>query len=248
MSEEAGSCEVRRMGINRETRVCRLGLIAYEPAYELQRRLHAERVQGLCTDLLLLLEHTPTFTIGKSGRVENVLVSRSQLDAEGISLFFIERGGDVTYHGPGQIVGYPIMDLNCRDKDIRRFVCDIEETLIRTLRDFLIVGERDESHPGVWVDGKEVAAIGLSIRKWVSMHGFALNVNSNLAHFAMINPCGFNDRKATSMAELLGSGLSMDSVTERLIAHYSEIFQTDVAAGPLPAEARGHEKQTSRLV
>lgn len=174
--------------------------------------------------MLLLLEHPPTITIGKSGSIENVLVSKEALSKEGVSLFFIDRGGDVTYHGPGQIVGYPIIDLKQRGKDIRRFVYDIEEVIIRMMKDFSIEAGRDESHPGVWIDGKELAAIGLAIRRWVSIHGFAINVNPNMEHFSLINPCGFNDRKATSMSQLLGEKLPVDAVKERLISHFSEIF------------------------
>jgi lipoate-protein ligase B len=221
-------------GRNEKTRVYRLGLTDYRTAYGLQKRLHEARVKGLTGDVLLLLEHTPTFTIGKSGKIENVLVSGPQLDAEGISLYFIDRGGDVTYHGPGQIVGYPILDLKSRGRDVRRFVTEIEEMLIRTLRDYSIPGERDANHPGVWVGGKEVAAIGLSVRKWVSMHGFALNVNCNLSHFALINPCGFHDRKATSMVEILGEDMPIDGVLGRLIAHYAEVFDAEVVMETSP--------------
>lgn len=204
--------------------IWKLGLIEYGKAYKLQRSLHYQRVTEEIPDVLLLLEHPPTITIGKSGSIENVLVSKEALSKEGVSLFFIDRGGDVTYHGPGQIVGYPIIDLKQRGKDIRRFVYDIEEVIIRMMKDFSIEAGRDESHPGVWIDGKELAAIGLAIRRWVSIHGFAINVNPNMEHFSLINPCGFNDRKATSMSQLLGEKLPVDAVKERLISHFSEIF------------------------
>ena len=204
--------------------VYQLRLIEYGEAYELQKRLHRERLNGNISDTLLLLEHPPTLTIGRSGSMENVLVSREKLADEGITLFFIERGGDVTFHGPGQLVGYPIMDLSSRGKDIQRYVRDIEEVLIRTLKDFSIAAARDESHAGVWVGNEEIAAIGLSVRRWVTMHGFALNVSPNLEHFSYINPCGFPDRRATSMAELLGQTPSMKTVPERLLAHFSEVF------------------------
>ncbi len=208
------------------TNVCRLGLTEYKKAYQLQKTVHDMRVRGEIEDVLLLVEHTPTFTIGKSGSVSNVLAPQETLEAEGISLFFVERGGDVTYHGPGQIVGYPIVDLRARGKDIRRFVHDLEEVLILTVRDFSILASRDETHPGVWVGKEELAAIGLSIRKWVSMHGFALNVHTVMQHFSLINPCGFSDRGATSMNLLLGQSLSLDAVTERLLLHFSQVFNT----------------------
>jgi lipoyl(octanoyl) transferase len=201
-----------------------LGLMEYNEAYELQKTLHCQRVEGKISDMLLLLEHPPTITVGKSGNLENVLISRERFIQEGISLFFIERGGDVTYHGPGQLVGYPIVDLGQRGKDLRRYVNDLEEVMLRTLRDFSIEGDRDESHPGVWVKKEEIAAIGLSVRRWVTMHGFALNININLEPFSFINPCGFSDRKATSMSKILNIDVPMEEVKKSLISHFYDIF------------------------
>lgn len=212
--------------------VYQLGLIEYGEAYELQKRLHRKRMNGEIPDTLLLLEHPPTLTIGRSGSMDNVLVSKEKLADEGISLFFIERGGDVTFHGPGQLVGYPIMDLSSRGKDIQQYVRNIEEVLIRTLKDFSISASRDESHAGVWVGTEEIAAIGLSVRRWVTMHGFALNVNPNLEHFSYINPCGFPDRTATAMAQLLGHTPSMDEVTQSVINKCFEIFGMTMQARP----------------
>jgi len=209
----------------------KLGLVEYGEAYRLQRRLHHQRLDGEIIDVLLLLEHPPVLTIGRSGSLDNVLVSREKLAQEGVALFFVERGGDVTYHGPGQIVGYPIMDLSRRGKDIHQYVQDLEEVIIRTLADFSISSTRDESHPGVWVQNEEVAAIGLSVRRWVTMHGFALNVNPNLKHFSFINPCGFSNRKANSMSQLLGREMPMEAVTKRLVAHFSEVFDTLIEMG-----------------
>jgi len=211
--------------------VYRLGLIDYGEAYELQKRLHCKRVAGSISDTILLLEHPPTLTIGRSGSLENVLVSKQQLTQEGIALISIERGGDVTYHGPGQLVGYPIMDLSCRERDIPLYVRNIEEVLIRTLQDFLIHAERDKSHAGVWVNNEEIAAIGLSIQKWVTMHGFALNICPNLEHFSYIHPCGLPNRRATSMAEILGHGLVMDTVIDQLLAHVSTVFDITIQTG-----------------
>ena len=201
----------------------------YHKAWELQRRLHGQRVEGTISDTLLLLEHPPTITVGKSGNLDNVLISRWRLARQGISLFFIDRGGDVTYHGPGQLVGYPIIDLKERGKDLHRYVRNLEEVIIRTLKYFSIAAERDESHPGVWVDGEEIAAIGLNVRRWVSMHGFALNISPNLDHFSFINPCGFSDRKATSMSKILGFEMPMGQVKERLTFHFGKVF--DILTG-----------------
>jgi lipoate-protein ligase B len=201
-----------------------LGLVEYSEAYKLQRTLHRQRVEEKIPDVLLLLEHPPTITIGKSGTLNNVLTSKERLVQHGISLFFIDRGGDATYHGPGQIVGYPIVNLGQRGKDLHRYVNDLEEVMLRTLRDFSIKGDRDKHHPGIWVNGEEIAAIGLSVRKWVSMHGFALNINIDLDHFSFINPCGFSNRKATSMSKILGVNVPMEKVAHSLISHFCEVF------------------------
>jgi len=203
-----------------------LGLIEYSEANNLQRKLLHQRLDGKISDILLLLEHPPTITIGKSGKLENILASQEQLSKEGIAVFFTDRGGDVTYHGPGQLVGYPIIDLRRRGKDVHKYVRDLEEVILRTLRSFSISACRDINHAGVWVKEDEVAAIGLIIKRWVSMHGFALNINPNLEHFSLINPCGFSNRRATSMSKLLGQEVSMEEVIERLVAHFSTVFDT----------------------
>jgi len=211
--------------------VYHLGLIAYSDAYHLQRQLLCQRVNNEITDTLLLLEHSPTITIGKSGKLENVLASQAQLVEAGVSLFFVDRGGDVTYHCPGQLVAYPIIDLRQRGRDVHQYLRELEEVIIRTLNDFSIDACRDRSHAGVWVKGREIAAIGLRVSKWVSMHGFALNVNTDLEQFSLINLCGFSDRKATSISALLSQDVSMEAVTEKLLAHFSEVFDLQMECG-----------------
>ena len=212
----------------KETFVCPMGIADYGTVWQLQKELHVLRMNDDIPDTLLVLEHMPTFTIGKSGSANNVLVAPEKLTEMGISLFFIERGGDVTYHGPGQLVVYPIIDLKERGKDISRFVTDLEEVMIRSVRDFSIVAGRDPGHRGVWVGDKELGAIGISVRRWVTMHGLALNVTTNLEHFALINPCGFTDRQATSMAALLSVDISLPFVQDRLLAHFSNVFDADL--------------------
>jgi len=199
----------------------------YGAAYQLQKKLHQQRVAGEVEDTLLLLEHPPTITVGKAGSIDNILVPRETLHLKGISLYFVDRGGDVTYHGPGQLVGYPILDLSSRGGDLKRYVRDLEEVLIRTLRDFSIEAGRDSQHVGVWVGQKKIASIGLSIRDWVSMHGFALNVCTDLQGFSLIHACGFKDRKTASMQELLAFQPSMEQVIERLLQHFSEVFDPE---------------------
>jgi len=228
--------------------VYQLGLIAYSEAYHLQRQLLCQRVNNEIADTLLLLEHPPTITIGKSGQLENVLASQAQLVEAGVSLFFVDRGGDVTYHGPGQLVAYPIIDLRQRGMDIHQYLRDLEEVIIRTLNDFSINASRDSSHAGVWVRDKEIAAIGLRVSKWVSMHGFALNVSTDLEQFSLINPCGFSDRKATSISSLRSQDVSIEAVTEKLLARFSEVFNAQMEPGSDILAGAGYERKTAVLV
>jgi lipoate-protein ligase B len=207
--------------------VWRLGVVEYGAAYLLQKKLHQQRVEGAIGDTLLLLEHLPTITVGKAGSIDNILVSREKLHEKGISLYFVDRGGDVTYHGPGQLVGYPILDLSSRGGDLKQYVRDLEEVLIRTLMDFSINAGRDPHHVGVWIGDKKIAAIGLNIKDWVTMHGFALNVSTDLEGFSLIHACGFKDRKTASMGEILAFRPSIDQVTERLLLHFSEVFDPE---------------------
>ena len=206
----------------------RLEIIGYIEAYQLQRELMQRCLNGEIGDTLLLLEHQHTFTIGKSGKQENILIPLTDLVDKGISLYFTNRGGDVTYHGPGQLVGYPIIDLRKRGSNIHKLVHDLEEVIILTLSDFSINASRDETHPGVWVKGEEIAAIGIAVKRWISMHGFALNVNPNMEYFSFINPCGFSDRKAVSISKLLGQEVTIEAVIDKLVAHFSDVFNTKV--------------------
>ncbi|MBA7687714.1 Octanoyltransferase [subsurface metagenome] len=229
--------------------VYQLGQIGYSEAHQLQVELLYQRASGKIKDTLLLLEHPPTLTIGKSGKLENILASQAELAGRGIPVFFVDRGGDVTYHGPGQLVGYPIIDLRDRGRDLHQYVRDLEEVIIRTLNDFGIKASRDKAHRGAWVGDEEIAAIGLRVRKWVTMHGFALNVNTNLEPFSLINPCGFSDRGATSISALLSQGIPMATVTERLLARFAEVFNARIERGT-DTLARNHtyESKTAILV
>jgi lipoate-protein ligase B len=215
-----------------------LGTVDYGRCLDLQNRLWRARLERRIPDALLMLEHRPVVTLGKAGKLENVLVSREELAARGISLFFTDRGGDVTYHGPGQLVAYPIFDLRERGRDLHRFLFDLEEVVIRTLRDFKIEGGRDEGHPGIWVEGEEIAALGLKASRWVTTHGVALNVNNDLGPFCLINPCGFADRRATSMAAMLGVEVSFEEVRIKLLSRFAEVFSLETVepAGDLTRE------------
>ena len=211
--------------------LCGLELIDYGEAYHIQKRLWSQKVEGQAADALLLLEHPPTFTIGKSGKLENLLLSKEELNNEGMSLFFTDRGGDITYHGPGQLVVYPIIDLKNRGKDIHRYIHDLEEVVIRTLADLSIEARRDEKNVGVWVGNEKIAAIGVSVRKWIAMHGLSLNVNPTLEHFSFINPCGILDRGITSVSKVLSRDVPMEVVVKRLVNHFSEVFDADIEWG-----------------
>ena len=202
--------------------VHRLGIVPYERAYHLQHDLQQQVIDDRCKGALVILEHPPTVTIGKDGTLANVLVPPPELARRGVALFFADRGGDVTYHGPGQLVAYPIMNVG--EPGPRRFVHDLEETIIQTLAAFSITGERDPSNAGIWVGGEEIAAIGIGLRRRVTRHGLALNVNTDLAAFDLINPCGFGDRKATSMAARLDRAVPMNEVIDCFLERFKAVF------------------------
>lgn len=210
-----------------------LGLIEYKEAYDLQKRIWAEKAAGKEDDALLLLEHTPTLTLGKSGKLENLLVEKDELTRKKVSLYFTDRGGDITYHGPGQLVSYPIVDLRKRGKDIHRYVNDLQEAIVGTLADFSIVGEKDQKHVGVWVGKDKICAIGVAVHKWITMHGLALNVDPDLNLFSMITPCGIVGRGVTSMARLRKSAPSMEEVMNRFVAHFSRVFSLTMEHGSI---------------
>lgn len=196
----------------------------YAAAYQLQKEVHERRVKGEVGDTLLLMEHPPTITVGKAGNIENILVPRQTLEQMGISLYFVDRGGDVTYHGPGQLVGYPIMNLRERGGDLKGYVHELEEVMILTLLDFSIEAARDPQHVGVWIGANKIGAIGLSVRQGVTMHGFALNVNPPMEHFFLINGCGFKDRRSVSMHQVLGFSPPMEEVAENLAFHFLDVL------------------------
>lgn len=177
-------------------------------------------------NFLFLVEHTPVFTLGKSGKPENLLVSEQELAERGVSFYRNNRGGDITFHGPGQLVGYPILDLDQFYTDIHRYLREIEETIIRTIAEFGISnGGRIPGLTGVWVGEKKICAIGVRASRWVTMHGFALNVNTDLQYFDWIVPCGIDDKSVTSMQEILGYSVDMQKVKTVFKRIFAEIFQ-----------------------
>jgi lipoic acid synthetase len=200
-----------------------LGTGDYGEVLELQRQLRERRSQGELGDLVITVEHNPVFTIGRLGSTSNLLVSRDVLKAEGIQLFEIERGGDITYHGPGQLVVYPIIDLRDYERDVRAYVDRLEEATIRTLETFGIEGRRAPGHPGVWVDGRKIASIGVHVRRWITSHGLALNVDVERRHFAMIRPCGL-PVSAVSMAEITEERADVGDVLTRFLDQAATLF------------------------
>jgi len=205
-----------------------LGKVDYRRAFDLQKRIWQNILDHTSSDRLLLLEHPPTLTIGISGKLDNLLVTKEELERQGVSLYFTDRGGDITYHGPGQLVAYPIIDLAVHGKDIHRYIYNLQEVIIRTLADFSIKARRDTSYVGVWVEEEKIAAIGVAVHKWITTHGFALNVNTDLDYFKLINPCGIRDKRVTSVNQLLGGEISILKITDKVAKHFGDVFDTPI--------------------
>jgi lipoyl(octanoyl) transferase len=214
------------IGTRREIEVRRLGRVPYADALALQRELVAERQAGRVGDLLLLVEHPHVLTLGVrgDGGRSHILASPETLAERSVDIFETGRGGDITYHGPGQLVGYPIIDLKPDRRDVHRYVRDLEEVLIRVAGDYGIEAERVPGLTGVWVGQVKLAAIGVRIARWVTSHGFALNITTDLDYFKLIVPCGVADRGVTSLAELLGHEVDRLDVEARLVRHFADVF------------------------
>jgi len=208
----------------REIKVIHLGRTNYQSAWDLQRKLFDLRIGSKIPDVLLLTEHNHVYTFGKSSDDNHLLATEHELNARGAEVYHIDRGGDITYHGPGQLVGYPILDLNNYGPDIHRYLRSIEEAIIRTLAGYGVSAHRDNSFTGVWVDNDKIAAIGIKVSRWVTMHGFACNINTDLSYFDRIIPCGIFHRGVTSMERLLHARVAVDEVSKILTKHFSEVF------------------------
>jgi lipoyl(octanoyl) transferase len=209
--------------------VTRLGRVSYARSLEIQAALVADRQARRVPDHLLLLEHDPVFTLGRNARRENVLFPAEALRAKGFEVFETGRGGDVTYHGPGQVVGYAILDLAPERCDVHRYVRDLEEVMIRTCAEYGVEAGRVEGLTGTWVGHDKIGAIGVRIARWVTSHGFAFNVASDLSAFDLIVPCGIRGRGVTSLERLLGRTVPLDEVMDRLAGHFATVFGRVVA-------------------
>lgn len=212
--------------MTRSLEVRHLGLVPYAEALALQQSLVEDRRAGRVGDLLLLVEHPPVLTVGVrgDGGRSHIVASAEALAARGIEVHETGRGGDITYHGPGQIVGYPILDLKPDRCDVHRYVRDLEEVVIRTAADFGLAARRIEGLTGAWVGDEKLAAIGVRISRWITSHGFALNVTTDLDCFRLIVPCGIADRGVTSLAALLGRDVDSGEVERRLTDRFREVF------------------------
>jgi lipoyl(octanoyl) transferase len=216
----------------RGCQVRELGRMDYGAALGLQKRLEAERKTGLIPDQLLLVEHPHVITLGRNGQENNLLAGEEILTRAGISFYRTDRGGDITYHGPGQLVGYPILDLREWRRDVGAYMRGIEQVLIETLDEFGIAGGRIPKLTGVWVGERKIAAIGVHISRWVTSHGFALNVFTDLSYFQYIVPCGLT-KPVTSMAQLLpdGRAINLEAVGRILVSHFGRVFECKMLAG-----------------
>lgn len=219
--EDAG----RKRPVERVLEVQRLGRVRYAEAMALMEARVAERLAGTAPDTLFLLEHEPVITLGRRADTTNILRDPEQLRALGVEVHETGRGGDVTYHGPGQIVAYPVVDLRPDRQDVRRYVGDLEETMIRTVGRFGITADRVDKLNGTWVDGqRKIGAVGVRIARWVTSHGLALNVNTDLDAFSIIVPCGIRDKAVTSMARELGRPVELSDAMDALEQSFREIF------------------------
>lgn len=219
------------------TPVYDLGRVPYRKALAFQHRAVDLRARGEAPDVLYVVEHDPVLTVGRGARAGSLRAGAADLERAGIEVVPVERGGDVTYHGPGQIVGYPIVDLTALPggRDLHQYLRDLEEALISTLAAFGLTAGRRPPHTGVWVEDRKVAAIGVAVRHWVAFHGFALNVDPNMSHFDLIHPCGIRDLGVVSMAELLGFAPPREAVIARLADAFSRVWARPFLYADLPA-------------
>ncbi len=208
--------------------IINLGSLNYKKAFELQLELLDKRLNNEINDSLVLVEHPPVLTIGTSGTKDNILVSEDFLNKMGVEVYQTNRGGDITYHGPGQLVGYPILNLKNHKQDLHWLLRSYEEIFIRLLQDYGVKAERIKGLTGVWVGKEKIAAIGVAVRHWITYHGFAFNINPNLEHFSYIIPCGLKERGVTSLEKILGSEFKRDEVIKKTIKYFAEIFQLEV--------------------
>jgi len=214
-----------------------LGIVGYDDGLHLQESAIEHLRSGEAPEQLLLLEHPHVFTLGRGADSSNILADPLQLQTNSVEVHETGRGGDVTYHGPGQLVGYPIINLKPDRCDVHRYVRDLEEALIRTISEFGVTGTRIKGLTGVWVGNDKIAAIGVRIARWITSHGFALNVNTDLSYFNMIVPCGITDKGVTSLSRLLGSQIPMSDVACVVSSQFAQVFEREILFSDFPSPA-----------
>jgi lipoyl(octanoyl) transferase len=216
-----------------ELNIIKPGIMDYENALELQKKIHQLRLENKIPDTVILLEHYPVITLGRRGKYSNILIPQNTLETEKIKVFEVNRGGDVTYHGPGQLVGYLFFDLKKQKGGIKNFVWNIQEVFIRLLSEYSIQSERkDKTLTGVWIGNDKITAIGIYVSHWITMHGFSFNVNTDLSHYKFINPCGIQDKGVTSLEKITGEKIDFNKVTDRVSFHLGNIFQMTIKEEP----------------
>ncbi len=236
-----------------------LGTKQYKEVWDYQENLLQQKVKAKQSgvsknDYLLFVEHPPVFTLGKNGKEKNLLVNENFLSQKGIEYFHINRGGDITFHGPGQLVGYPILDLDNYKTDLGWYLRSLEEVIILTIKEYGLNGERSKGETGVWLDasvkGKErkICAMGIRCSRWVTMHGFALNVNVDLNYFNLITPCGIPDKKVTSIEKELGTKVEMEEVKQKLLKNFEIVFDAEIIKPENFTTYRSAEKFTGSIV
>lgn len=210
--------------MNKTLNLYNIGLIDYEEAWELQKELLELRFQKKISDTLLFVEHPHTYTLGKIAKRENLISSDKFLKEKEIKVFDIDRGGDITYHGPGQIVGYPIIDLNEWKKDTHEYLRALEEIIIKTCGHYGLNAGRNPKFTGVWIEDRKIAAIGIKVRHWITMHGFAFNINTDLTYFTGIIPCGIKDKDVTSLKKEINQRINLEEVQKILLDNFRILF------------------------
>ncbi len=225
--------------MNRICQFLSLGRVTYQSAWELQQCLAAERRRGERGDCILCLEHDPVYTIGRAGSRKHIKVSEEVLNDLNIEVLEVDRGGDITYHGPGQLVGYPILDLRFHGKDLHLYTRLLEEVIIQTIASYGITGFREVGRTGVWTEKGKIAAIGIGVKGWVCLHGFSLNINPNMKYFSFINPCGITDRTVACMADF-GVIADLKKVEQEVQRQFAAVFAVKII--PVRSSEEGYGK------
>jgi lipoyl(octanoyl) transferase len=210
---------------NRRLNYCDLDFIDYKEAWDLQKDVLNLRSDEKINDVLFLLEHPHTYTLGKVADKNNLISSKEYLENNKISVYEIDRGGDITYHGPGQIVGYPIIDLKSWEMDTHKYLRALEEVIIQTCAEYGVQGTRNPKYTGVWIGDRKIAAIGIKVSRWITMHGFAFNINTDLDLFNGIIPCGISDKEVTSLSKEINKDISISEVKEKLVNNFKNAFK-----------------------